>query len=264
MPRRLVITLVVLALGAGACVRTTVAPPSRAAAVQGMVVSGLGTVQVRPDTLVVSLGVTSERATPTEALDAVSRGARTLVAAVTAAGLPRSDVRTESLSDRPTFDEHGVIVSYVGSEMFRIEIRDLDRAGAIVGKAADAVGDDIRVGGMTLEVADKERVLRQARERAVADALARAKELTKAAGIELGDPVSVAEGPASRFPVFRVPVSTSVAGTGGVATSGGSVTTAAPSAGAVAIANLAPRIEPGTQEIQVRVRVKFLLGGASR
>jgi uncharacterized protein len=263
MPRRLVITLVVLALGAGACVRTTVAPPSRGAGVPGMVVSGLGTVEVRPDTLVVSLGVTSERPTPTEALDAVSHGARALVAAVTSAGLPRPDVRTESLSVRPTFDEHGNIASYVGSEMFRIEIRNLDRAGAIVGKAADAVGEDIRVGGMTLEVADKERVLRQARERAVADALARAKELTDAAGLDLCDPVSVAEGPASRFPVFRVPVATSVAGGAGVA-SGGSSSTAGTSAGAVSIANLAPRIEPGTQEVQVRVRVKFLLGGTSR
>ena len=226
-----------------------------------MVVSGLGTVEVRPDTLVVSLGVTSERTTPTEALDAVSRGARTLVTAVTSAGLPRSDVRTESLSVRPTFDEHGHIVSYVGSEMFRIEIRDLDRAGAIVGKAADAVGDDIRVGGMTLEVADKERVLREARKRAVADALERAKELTEAAGIELGDPLSVAEGPVSRFPVFRVPVSTSVAGTGGIASRG---STSSTGTSAVSIANLAPRIEPGTQEVQVRVRVKFLLGGANR
>src|SRR5439155_19853684 len=126
----------------------------------------------------------------------------------------------------------------------------------------DAVGWGIRVGGMTCEVADKERVLRQARERAVADARARAKELTDAAGLQLGDPVSVAEGPASRFPVFRVPVATSVAG-GGVA-SGGSSSTAGTSAGAVSIANLAPRIEPGTQEVQVRVRVKFLLGGANR
>src|SRR5207244_4325069 len=148
----------------------------------------------------------------------------------------------------PTFGIHGEIVSYAGSEMFRIEIRNLDRAGVIVGKAADAVGQDIRVGGMTLEVADKEQVLRQARERAVADALARAKELTKAAGIELGDPVSVAEGPASRFPVFRVPVATSVTSTGGVA-SGGSSSTAGTTAGAVSIANLAPRIEPGTQEV---------------
>ena len=128
-----------------------------------------------------------------------------------------------------------------------------ERAGTIVGKAADAVGDDIRVGGMSMEVADKERVLRLARRRAVADALARARELTEAAGIELGSPVSVAEGPASRFPIFRVPVATTIPSSGGA---GG-----ATSSGAVAVANIAPRIEPGTQEVEVRVRVKFLLGG---
>jgi uncharacterized protein len=255
------VTAALLALGAGACVRTTVEPPTRAQTVPAMVVSGLGTVEVRPDTLVVSLGVSSERPTATDALDAVSDGARALVAAVTAAGLPRKDVRTEALSVRPNFDEQGAIVSYVGSEMFRIEIRDLDRAGDVVGKAADAVGDDIRVGGMSLEVADKDRVLREARQRAVADALARAKELTDAAGIDLGDPVSVAEGPASRFPVFRVPLP-SVAGTGPIAAGGGASSSGgSTSTGAVAIANLAPRIEPGTQEVQVRVSVKFLLGG---
>jgi len=247
---------VVLALGAAACVRTTVSPPARAPSVQGMVVSGLGTVEVRPDTLVVNMGVTSERPTATQALEAVSDGARALVDALRSAGVAQRNVRTESLAVRPNFDDRGNIVAYVGTEMFRIEIRDLERAGTIVGKAADAVGDDIRVGGMSMEVADKERVLRLARRRAVADALARARDLTEAAGIELGSPVSVAEGPASRFPIFRVPVATTIPSSGGVGGAGG-----ATSSGAVAVANIAPRIEPGTQEVEVRVRVKFLLGG---
>lgn len=230
--------LAALALAATACTRTTVEAPSPAPPERSLVVTGVGRVEVRPDTLVVSLGVSSERPTAPEALAAVSAGARAMLQAMRGEGVAERDVRTTSLTVRPSRDDQGRIVGFVGTEMFRVRVRDLERAGAIVGAAVEAVGDDARVAGMSLEVADPDAAMQAARKRAVEDAQRRAQELAETAGIRLGAPTSIEEGRAGRPRAIRLPAAADVE----------AFTEAAA---------LAPRIEPGTQEVTVRVLVRF-------
>jgi len=241
MRRLAVVTLAVLIPGT-ACSRTVVtSPPAGDASASGMVVTGIGRVEARPDTLVVSLGVESTAGTAPAALADVSEKARALLEAVRGEGVAQREIATEALSVRPDIEE-GNIVGYIATERFRIRVLELERAGAVVAAAVRAAGDDARVSDMSLEVEDPERARQQARALAVQDALARARELAEAAGVALGPPIAIEESRAPTFERFPLPF-------------GDTAVT-----GAAAFASLAPEIEPGTQEIEVRVQVRFGIG----
>jgi uncharacterized protein YggE len=237
MMRRIVSTTALVLLAA-ACSRTTVSPPASKDAAGGLEVTGLGRVEVRPDVLVVTLGVSTEASTAPGALDSVSRKARAMLQAMTGEGVAEQDIRTTSLQVRPQRGEQGQVIGFVGSEMFRVRIKDLPTAGDVVGAAVAAAGDAGRVQGMSLDVSDPEGAAQEARKRAVEDALARAEELAETAGVELGPPVSIQEARLEEFRAFAIPFAENL----GVAAEA---------------AALAPRIETGTQPITVRVEVRF-------
>lgn len=219
-----------------ACTDTEVlVPPPEEAA--GLEVTGVGLVETRPDMLVIRLGVSAERSGATEALDALNASARALVDALRGEGVAARDIATSSLRIEPRRVE-GEITSYVGSESFRVRIRDLDAAGRAIGAAADAGGDALRISGLSLEVSDPDAALAAARTRAVEDARTRAEEMADAAGIELGSPVSIEEVRSSSPRAVRLPADDDLRAAAGVAA-------------------LAPQIETGTSEIEVRVLVRF-------
>jgi hypothetical protein len=230
--------VLLVALTAGACSRTTVEAPVTGADEGGLEVTGIGRVDVRPDTLVVNMGVSSEADSATGALDAVSEGARAMLAAITENGVPQRDIQTTALNVQPQFDDQGTIVGFTATEMFRVSIQDLEKAGAVVADAVTAAGDDARVEGMSLEVADPEAAKQRARKLAVEDAIRRGEELAATAGIGLGAPTSIRETPGREgIRGFALPL--------------------AAAGEAADVAAFAPRIETGTQEVVVRVQVVF-------
>jgi uncharacterized protein YggE len=239
--RKWLMAAILLPVAVGtACSRTTVMPPARAEqGAGGLLVTGIGRVEVRPDVLVVNLGVSTEADSATAALDAVSRKARAMLQAMTGEGVEERDIRTTSLQVRPQHDDQGQVVGFSATEMFRVRIKDLTTAGAVVAAGIQAAGDDARVQGMSLDVADPEGAAQDARRRAVEDAMTRAQELAETAGIELGPPVSIQEAQQEEFQAFALPVE------------------ARYSFAAAEAAALAPRIETGTQPVTVRVEVRF-------
>jgi uncharacterized protein YggE len=237
MTRRIVSTAALVLLAA-ACSRTTVSAPAPKEAAGGLLVTGIGRVEVRPDVLVVTLGVSTEASTAPGALDSVSRKARAMLQAMTGEGVPEQDIRTTSLQVRPQRGEEGQVVGFVGTEMFRVRIKDLATAGDVVAAAVQVGGDAARVQGMSLDVSDPEGAAQDARKRAVEDALARAEELAETAGVELGPPVSIQEARLQEFRAFAIPFAADLEAAAGAA-------------------NIAPRIETGTQPVTVRVEVRF-------
>jgi uncharacterized protein YggE len=235
---RWVVGAVLLVAATAGCSRTTVMAPSAEERPQGLVVTGEGTVEVRPDVLVVTLGVSSTASTAPGALDAVSRRARGMLEAITGEGVPEHDIRTMSLEVRPERNEQGEVVGFVGTEMFRVRIKELATAGDVVSAAVGAAGDAIRIQGMSLDVSDPDGAAQQARRRAVEDALARGEELAESAGVELGPPMSIQESRQEEFRAFALPVADRYAF-------------------AAEAAALAPRIESGTRPVTVRVEVRF-------
>lgn len=246
-------------LGA-ACSRTTVSAPPPGASTTGMVVSGTGRVEAQPDTLAVSLGVSSQERTAAEVLQRVNRRASAMLRAVKAEGIPARDIRTTGLSVRPRFgttkSTRSRIVAFVGAETFSVKIRTLDRAGDVVEAAVKAAGDDARVSGMALEIADPEGAKQDARRKAVEDARRRAQELATAAGVRLGAPISIEEAEVSGPHAFPVTFGDEfvTAGPPGLAAGRG---VAGGGSAATAVAGSIAQIEAGTQEIVVRVQVRF-------
>jgi hypothetical protein len=59
---------------------------------------------------------------------------------------------------------------------------------------AEVAGDSLQVGGLQLQISDPRPLIEVARREAVADALDRARQLARAAGIELGPVQSIEEG----------------------------------------------------------------------
>jgi uncharacterized protein YggE len=74
-----------------------------------------------------------------------------------------------------------------------VTIREEDEAGTIVQDVIAAVGDGIRVDGVTPTVLDNEDALNDAREDAVDNAKAKAEDYADLLGIDLGEVQSVSE-----------------------------------------------------------------------
>ena len=264
MKLRSVLAVLTLAVLTAACSRTNVTVPSDQSTT-GMAVVGVGGVEVKPDTLVVALGVESTAATAPEALEAMTTSANRMIDAIRDAGVEPENLQTVSLSVRearplpgtspPTTTEgvapedlsiQGSPAGFVGEQRLRVRILDLERGGEVIEAAVTAAGPDARVFNMSLDVEDPDAAIGEARGKAMEDALARADQLAQSAGIELGAPISIEEIDAPR-PDFdlalEVPTAEAAGGFGGAA----------------ATAGIAADIEPGVRKLEVRILVRFAI-----
>ncbi|HXG04063.1 MAG TPA: SIMPL domain-containing protein, partial [Candidatus Binatia bacterium] len=94
-------------------------------------------------------------------------------------------------------DDPARILGYRALNVVQLRVRDLGALGRVL-DAAVAVGANV-LRGVTFAVLDRDRLEAEARARAVSDAFERAQQLAAAAGVRLGDLLSLAEG-APAFP----------------------------------------------------------------
>ncbi len=172
-------------------------------------VTGEASVNVVPDLASVSLGVTTNGATASEALSANSAAVQAVMDRLTGAGIEAGDIQTSNLSLTPNYtayDSNQVpqIQNYTAYNMVTITLRRLDQTGAVL----DAVVQDgaNTLNGLTFGLAQPRPVQDQARLAAVADARARATLLAEAAGVHLGNIISISEGGAAEppMPMYRM------------------------------------------------------------
>jgi uncharacterized protein YggE len=166
-------------------------------------VTGTGTVEAAPDIATLSIGVTTQGETAAAALAANTAALEAVLARLTAAEIAPADMQTSNLSLNPNWTGYDtnnpVISSYVASNMLTITIRQLDGLGAVL-DASVADGANT-LNGLTFAVADPKPLLDEARKEAVADARAKAELLAEAAGVKLGNIVSIAETSAAEPPM---------------------------------------------------------------
>ena len=167
---------------------------------EGILVTGSGAVEVRPDVVVVELGAQAEAPDVQDAVREASEGLGRARAALIAAGVAPSDLRTTTTS---TWVEHGHDGTGPARFVARLGLRarlrgavlgDLDDAGALVQDVLAAAGPVARLDSTRFALADPTRAASQAREAAFADALAKATQLARLAGRELGAVAAVVEG----------------------------------------------------------------------
>ncbi|CAM5769241.1 SIMPL domain-containing protein [Bosea minatitlanensis] len=169
-------------------------------------VVGEGEVSVAPDLAVVTLSVLREAATAREALTANNAAMKEVLDGLKAAGIAERDIQTSRLNIQPRYaqgtrdkPETPRIVGYsVGNEV-TVRIRKIAEAGAVIDKV---VGLGVNQGGSIAFVnEDLKATMTEARKRAVADALDKARTLAEAAGVKLGPVLSIEENAIAPRPI---------------------------------------------------------------
>jgi uncharacterized protein YggE len=168
-----------------------------------LTMGGTGEATAVPDQLGFRLEVTLLRADLETALDDANAKTQRVLAALGRLGVRRSDVQTTGLSMYPVYDYHSsgppTLRGYRVSQRASVLVRDLRSGGRVVSAAVATGGNDVRVSDLRLTVGDADAVLAEARAAAVREARTKAEQYAAAAGLQLGDVVTLHEvGPRAR------------------------------------------------------------------
>ncbi|MGJ6961518.1 SIMPL domain-containing protein [Streptosporangium sp. G11] len=155
-------------------------------------VVGEGSVSTTPDIMRLDTGVEVRRPTAGAAFTAARTAAADLTRALRAAGVAAEDLRTDELTLGPEFREYPTISGYRATQGVEAVVRDIDDADDVV-EAAAAVGEAVRLRGISFELSDNSTPLRLAREAAFKDARSRAEQYAKLARRGLGRVLEITE-----------------------------------------------------------------------
>jgi len=226
---------------------------------EGIWVGGKGEMTVTPDIATLSLGIESQKATVAEAQAEANEAMAKVIAALKDSGVAEKDIQTQYFRIRQRTEwnretEEEIVVGYQVTNRLNAKIRVLDiesypldyKVGTIISAVAEAGGDLARIQGISFSVEDPSAYYKELREKAMADAEDRAKQLAELAGVTLGKPTYVSEGiqvPPSLWVEYMV---------------GGMAPAPAP---APAPEVPAPTISPGETEISLTLQVAYAIVG---
>jgi hypothetical protein len=162
-----------------------------------LVLSGTGEVRAKPDTAMVKIGVMRRAVTAREALTASNAAMAGIIDYLKKAGIEPKDMQTVNFSVNPVYlydsnnQQPPKITGYDVSNDLHVTIRKL----ADLGKALDDVvsGGSNQIHGVQFTIAEPRPLQDEARRRAVADASAKAQLYSQAAGVALGQVLSISE-----------------------------------------------------------------------
>ena len=163
----------------------------------GISVSGRGIAVAAPDVASLSLGVSTLRDSARLARDDAASLVADHIASLEENGIAEEDYHTSLFSIAPEIDYRSngqqVIRGYRVTSILAVTVRDLDRVGEVIDDAVDAVGDLIRVQGVTFSIEDPAALQSEARALAMSDARTKAEALAALAELGLGKPVAISE-----------------------------------------------------------------------
>ncbi len=162
-------------------------------------VSGQGRVDAVPDMANITLGVTQQARSAGEALSAVAQISADIYARLEAAGIEARDMQTSGLNLHP-FHRQGTrpanepprIAGFSASNMITVRVRDLTILGGILDDIAADGANEFR--GLQFGLQVPEPLQNEARILAVKDAMARAALMAEAAGVPLGELLTLSSG----------------------------------------------------------------------
>ncbi|MFZ9395414.1 MAG: SIMPL domain-containing protein [Erythrobacter sp.] len=136
------------------------------------------TAQVEPDLANVSAGVTTDAATATEALRANSAQMQRVIERIKALGIAARDIQTTGISLSPRYDytsaaPRPTFLGYQAANRVSVNLRDIDRTGAVIDALVAAGATDIAGPGFSVEDdsaardAARKRAMERARDRAL-------------------------------------------------------------------------------------------------
>jgi uncharacterized protein len=214
-----------MSLALAACSPQTVV--NSAATSHGITVNGIGKANGKPNVARGTIGVEARAGTAEAAIGEVNGRMAQVIAAVKQAGVAEADIRTATLSlnfernyeqppqpvdmatppgatapakPRPAVTNAEPAAPpnvklpqgfYTATNNVEVTIRNLDTAGKVLSAATSAGANQLY--GIRFELEDPSALQAEARQKAVADARARAERLAQLAGVKLGPVVSIVE-----------------------------------------------------------------------
>jgi len=220
-----------LALGLAAvvlagCSTASAAPPAAPGqdSVRYITVVGKGEVSLTPDIARVNVGAEATAETVSEAKAEVDSRMEAILAALEEMGIAEKDIQTSQYNiyyerepvfgparEAPSSEDGGL---YRVSNMLNVTIREIERAGEVVDAAVEAGAN--RMYGVSFTVSEAVEWESEAREKAMADARARAEELAGLAEVTLGEVLSVSEVVGSGPVVMEKEIMAAFGGGGGI------------------------------------------------
>ncbi len=181
-------------------------------------VSGEGQSAIAPDMAILSFSVVKQAETAAAALTENSKALAEVLKSLKASAIEDRDLQTSNFSVQPLYKRYepkdGVYVApeitgYQVSNGLTVRVRDLKKLGEILDTSVKL---GINQGGDITFTNDKpEATVTEARKQAVADALAKAKTLTEAAGVKLGRVIQISENMQRPMPVPQTMMRASMA-----------------------------------------------------
>ncbi|WP_187326792.1 SIMPL domain-containing protein [Martelella lutilitoris] len=171
-------------------------------------VSAEGDANLVPDMATVSLAVVTDADDTSTAMADNAGAMQKVIAALKEDGIAEKDIQTANFSVSPRYQQvkasdgsmQSEIVGYEVRNALSVKVRDLAKLGAVLDRAVQLGVNS--GGGISLSNSDPSAAEDEARREAVANALAKAETLAEAAGVSLGDVLSISEQSSMPSPVM--------------------------------------------------------------
>ena len=163
----------------------------------GISVGGSGRAVGTPDIVLLQLGVETELPTVTAAREAAASAQQAIVDSLKDNDVDERDIQTVQFTIQPQYDTVNrlrTLRGYRVTNVVSITLREVDKASEVIDDAVAAGGNDIVIRSIAFSIDDPTELREAAREDAVKDAKAKAEQLADAAGVDLGEPISIVEG----------------------------------------------------------------------
>jgi uncharacterized protein len=165
-------------------------------------VSGEGKVSISPDIAVLSIGVTANGNTVTEAQNQINSKINQVSEAIKALGVDSKDIQTNSYSVNPNYDFNSGtqrITGYNATTNLSIRVKKLDNINAVIDTSTQNGAN--QVNGLSFDVEDRTEAENEARQKAIEDAKKKAQQAAKIAGFKLGNLVNYQENFSGNGPI---------------------------------------------------------------
>ncbi len=164
-------------------------------------INGTGSVSVAPDMAILTFGVIHEADTARQALDANNKAMASIIAAMKDNEIEDKDLQTSNFNIQPRYvypkrksngeQPRPRITGYKVSNTISVRVRDIKNVGAILDLSVTL---GVNSGGnIQFTNADTSKVLKEARIKAVKNAIEKAQTLANAANVKLGAILNISE-----------------------------------------------------------------------
>ena len=199
------IWFLILALVLTAC-STNAAAQTSETTQRTLAVTATGRSYLTPDIAYINIGVRTEASDAAEAVDTNNTLSQQVKESLDAYDINPSDIQTTYYSIWPNqqYDSEGKItgISYMVDNTVRVVLRDATQVGEVLDTVIDAGAN--RIDSIQFDVEDRSEALTEARQAALANAEIQAQELADAAGLEVGEIISISSfGGGTPSPMFE-------------------------------------------------------------